>query len=110
MGSKMIDVTRGGNKDVDLGHDGIVTVSVIGKDSGLRTECREVQVATCSPSCSNGANEKICRGFMLSMFMLTKPSEPAKSISLSKVCGVSNKRTVVHHLHVDKSDDVELTR
>ena len=29
--------------------------------------------------------------------------------SVVKVSGVSNKRTVVRHLHEDKSDDVEVT-
>ena len=43
-------------------------------------------------------------------FILSKPSESVKSISLSKCPMFTNDRIVPQHLHVDQSDDVEITR
>ena len=50
-------------------------------------------------------DEKDFYGSTLTSFILSKTSEPSKSISL-RVPGVANESTVLHRLHVVKTVDV----
>ena len=56
---------------------------------------------------SIGEDETIFWGMMLSTFMFSQSSEPAKSNSLTK-CPAFKERAVFHHLHVDQVMMLEL--